>query len=45
MEENRAFGVAGYIAALVIIGGMFSMLFALLLGLFIGLLRMRKELR
>ena len=45
MEENRAFGVTGYIAALVIIGGMFSMLFALFLGLFIGLLRMRKELR
>ena len=45
MMRDKDFGIGGYIAALVIGAGQFSVLLAVCLGLFIGLLRMRKELR
>jgi hypothetical protein len=45
MERIRDLGTSGYIAALVIAVGEFSVLLAISLGLFIGLLKMRKELR
>ncbi len=45
MERLREFGIGGYLVALVIAVGEFSILLAVSLGLFIGLLRMRKELR
>lgn len=45
MERLRDMGSSGYIAALVIMVGEFSVLFAISLGLFVGLIRMRKELR
>ena len=45
MERIRGFGIGGYIAALVIAVVEFSVLLGVSLGLFIGLLRMRKELR
>jgi hypothetical protein len=45
MERLRDLGGSGYIAALIIVVGESSILLAVCLGLFIGLLRMRKELR
>jgi len=45
MERLRDLGGSGYIAALIIGVGESSVLLAVCLGLFIGLLRMRKELR
>jgi hypothetical protein len=45
MERLKEFGSAGYAAALVILFGQFSLLLAVSLGLFVGLLRMRREFR
>jgi hypothetical protein len=45
MERLRDLGGSGYMAALIIGVGEFSVLLVVCLGLFIGLLRMRKELR
>jgi hypothetical protein len=44
MERLRGFGIDGYIFTLIFIVVEFSVLLAVSLGLFIGLLRMRKEL-
>jgi len=45
MHHLKDLGGSGYIAALVIALGEFSVLLALFLALFIGLLKMRKEVR
>jgi len=45
MNHLRDIGGAGYIFALIFGVGQLSILLALSLGLFVGLLKMRKELR
>jgi hypothetical protein len=45
MEQDRTLGAPGYIAAFFIGGGEFGVMLCVSVALFIGLLRMRKELR